>query len=77
METVKNGLKKLRGKWHSEVIAAQRHNRISLVSVQSFCQNEFLRRKNISFKSLPAYGYYEKIHKLLSIYEIGGVLSAE
>ena len=70
MGMVKNELKRIRSKWHAGLSAVQRNNRISLVSVYAFCQNEFLRRQNVPFASLPAYGYYRKIHKLLTIYEI-------
>ena len=72
METFKNLLKRIRSKWHSDLL---RQNR----SIYAFCQNEFLLRQNVPFKSLPAYRYYEHIHRLLTIYEIpaGGVLCAE
>ena len=68
METMKSVLKKIRGRWHSSLNDTQRKNRISLASLYAFCQNDFLRRQNVPFKSLPAYGYYEQLHKLLTIY---------
>lgn len=77
MISAKNGLKKFRNKWHSELYSVQQHNRKSLDAVYAFCQNELLRRQNVSFNSLPAYGYYERLHRLLTIYQIlpgGGTL---
>lgn len=79
MKTIKYLLKKIRSKWHLSLSTVQRYNRTSLISVYAFCQNEFMRRQNVRFKNLPVYGYYEKIHQLLTIYEIpmGGVPSPE
>lgn len=77
MISAKNGLKKFRNKWHSELSNVQQQNRKYLDAVYVFCQNEFLRRQNVPFKSLPAYGYYERLHRLLTIYQIlpgGGTL---
>lgn len=76
MIKIRDGLKIIRNKWHSELSRTQQHYRMPLVSIYAFCQNEFLQRQNVPLKNLPAYGYYEHIHKLLTIYQTlpGGYL---
>lgn len=65
MGKIKNGIKKMRDIWHSDLMA--RPNDLLVTSLISYCQNQFLGE---TAKSLDMYKYISEVHTLTKIHDI-------